>query len=92
MAHVERAGDLVVLDDRAELEYGRRRREGSDAERVEEVGDEAEAEQASKVEAARSVSRRGLQSRYPSSRHSDGEWSGLGMQKPVTLAQSLPQG
>jgi len=35
VAHVERAGDLVVLNDRAEFEYGRRRSEGTDSERVE---------------------------------------------------------
>ena len=64
VAHVEGAGDLVVLDDRAEFEYGRCRGEGFDSERVEEVGDEAETEQASKVEAAGSVSRSGHQSKY----------------------------
>ena len=64
VAYVERSGNLVVLDDRAELEDGRCRSKRSDTERVEEVGDEAETEQAPKVEAARSVSRSGHRSRY----------------------------
>ena len=64
VAHVECAVDLVVLHDRAQFEYRRCSSEGSDAERVEEVGDEAETEQASKVEAAGSVSRRGHRRRY----------------------------
>ena len=44
VADVERAGDVLVVDDLAELEERGRERERADAERVEEVGDEADHE------------------------------------------------